>query len=537
MNSGRGNSNMKHVKRIGSLLLIVAIVLAMSVGVLADETAATTPTSGKNDNSGKITINEAVVGQKYDIYQVLELESYNTTAGAYAYKATTAWANFVASDAIKNVYLKTDDDGYVTWVGEDTAERAQEFAKLACEYAKTSSISATKSATATTTTTVEFTGLNLGYYLIDSTLGMLCSLDTTTPSVTMEEKNEVPTNAKQVEEDDATENKWGEKNDADIGQTVNFKSTITAQPGAENYVFYDTMSDGLTLKAESITVKVGETALTKDTDYTLTTTGLTDGITFKIEFKQTYLNSITEATTIVVEYSATLNENAVVAGEGNPNTSKLSYGDSSNTKYTPDSKTTTYTWPLSVYKYTEASSTSGGVDGTTTKTPLAGAKFKLSTSESETDAIAFVAKTGEGNANVYRRATNDESGTAEITTDATGKFKFEGLDSGTYYLIETEAPAGYNTLKGPIMVKIDNTGKVEYKNCTGKDNKDKYTYDENWSEEDTTYGVMVLNNTGAELPSTGGTGTTMIYIVGAALALLAVVLLVTRRRMSKNHEA
>lgn len=524
---------MKHVKRIGSLLLIVAIVLAMSVGVLADETAATTPTSGKNDNSGKITINEAVVGQKYDIYQVLELESYNTTASAYAYKATTAWANFVASDAIKNVYLKTDDDGYVTWVGEDTAERAQEFAKLACKYAKTNSISATKSATATTTTTVEFTELNLGYYLIDSTLGMLCSLDTTNPTVEMEEKNEVATVDKEVKED-STGN-YGESNDDDIGATVYYKTTIHAKKGAQSYVLHDVMSSGLTLDDTSIVVKNGDTTLTKDTDYTVKTTGLTDGCTFEITFEQTYLNTITTDTDIVVTYNATLNENAVVGSkddEKNTNKTKLNYGENSATETEWD-ETTTYTWELKVFKYTNVT----GDNGTTTKTALKDAKFKLSTSESETDAIAFVAKTGEGNANVYRKATDDDTDkVTEITTDNTGKFKFEGLDSGTYYLIETEAPAGYNTLKGPIKVEIDNTGKVKYKNCTGKDN-DKYTYDENWSEEDTTYGVMVLNNTGAELPSTGGTGTTMIYIVGAALALLAVVLLVTRRRMSKNHEA
>ena len=207
---------MKHARKLASLLLALVMVFALATTAFA------------TGETGSITINDAVVGQTYTIYQILDLESYNASANAYAYKATTAWNGFINSNAIKGTYVEVDAQGYVTW--KDSADAAA-FAKLAQKYAKDKSIANQGTVTATTTT-VSFTGLDLGYYLVDTTLGTLCSLDTTNPDVVMEEKNEVPTNVKTVEED-STGN-YGEKNDADIGQTVNFKSTITAQPGAEN---------------------------------------------------------------------------------------------------------------------------------------------------------------------------------------------------------------------------------------------------------------------------------------------------------------
>ena len=287
---------MKHVKKLASVLLALVMALALTATAFAE------------GETGSITINDAVVGQTYTIYQLLDLESYNASANAYAYKATTAWNTFINSDAIKGTYVEVDAQGYVTWkVGADVAA----FAKAAQKYAKDNSITNQGSVTATTTT-VSFTGLDLGYYLVDTTLGTLCSLDTTNPNVVMEEKNEVPTNVKTVEED-STGN-YGEKNDADIGQTVNFKSTITAQAGAENYVFHDTMSAGLTLNKASI--KVNDVAVTDEQgndvagdNYTVSypSGDGSDGCTFEIAFAQSYLDTITVATPLTITYSATLN--------------------------------------------------------------------------------------------------------------------------------------------------------------------------------------------------------------------------------------
>ncbi|MGN0762150.1 MAG: SpaH/EbpB family LPXTG-anchored major pilin, partial [Aristaeellaceae bacterium] len=285
---------------------------------------------------------------------------------------------------------------------------------------------------------------------------------------------------------------------ADIGQTVNFKSTITAQAGAENYVFHDTMSAGLTFDG-TVTITLGETTV-EAANYELVTTGLTDGCTFEVRFTQAFCDTLKANDQIVISYSATLNENAVIAGEGNPNTSKVSYGDSNNIKYTPDSQTKTYTWDVDVFKYTKNGET---------ETALAGATFTLSKIADGSNPIALVS---EGN-NVYRVAKTGETGTVtEITTDTTGKFTIKGLDSDTYYLTETAAPAGYNKLAGPVTIVINNEGKTLVDNTVVEE-------------------VKVLNQTGTELPSTGGIGTTVFYVVGGLLVVGAFILLVSKRRV------
>ena len=473
---------MSNTRKLVSLLLAVVLTLGLTaLGYAEGET-------------GSITINDAVVGQTYTIYQILDLESYNASANAYAYKATTAWNNFINSDAIKGTYVQVDAQGYVTW---KTGADAVAFAKAAQKYAKDNSIDNQGSVTADATT-VSFTGLDLGYYLVDTTLGTLCSLDTTNPNVVMEEKNEVPTNVKTVEEDST--GKYGEKNDADIGQTVNFKSTITAQAGAENYVFHDTMSAGLTYTG--VTGITLNDATVDASNYTVVTEGLADNCTFEVRFTQAFCDTLKANNQIVISYTATLNEKAVIAGEGNPNTSKVSYGDSSNTKYTPDSRTKTYTWDVDVFKYT--------MNGETEKA-LADAKFTLSKNSDGSNPIALVS---EGN-NVYRVAKTGETGTVtEITTDATGKFTIKGLDADTYYLTETAAPAGYNKLAGPVTIVIGENGVV---NGT---TEAPQGVDE----------VKVLNQSGAELPSTGGIGTTIFYVLGGVLAVGAVALLIAKRR-------
>lgn len=479
---------MKCTKKLASLLL--ALVMALSL-----------VTTAFAAGDGSITIDNAVNGQTYTIYEILKLESYNKDAGAYSYKATDAWKDFINGTGVKDVYVNVDAQGYVTWV--ENADAAA-FAKLAQKYAADNNIQSQGNQTANSGK-VEFTGLDLGYYLVDSTLGTICSLDTTNPSVTIKEKNAEPTNEKQVEED--SNNTYGKANDADIGQTVNFKSTITAQAGAENYVFEDTMSAGLTYNKDA-KVYTDETMTTElAAAYYTVNNNPGNGKTFTITFDQNYLNTITGATKLYVKYSAVVNDAAVVGGNGNPNESVLKYGDANNTKTTPVSKTTTYTWKLDVFKYTTK-------DGT--QTPLADAKFNLSKNADGSDPIKLVS---EGN-NVYRVATKDDKDTiTEITTDATGKFTIEGLDSDTYYLTETAAPAGYNVLKSAITVVISDKGEVSY------------TYN-NATSNGT---INVENKTGAELPSTGGIGTTIFYVVGGLLVVAAGVLLVTRKRMTKSE--
>ena len=478
---------MKKIKKLASVCLALIMALALAVPAFA---------AGE---TGSITINDAVVGQTYTIYQILDLESYNASSNAYAYKATTAWNTFINSADIKGTYVEVDGQGYVTW---KTGADAAAFAKAAQKYAKDHSIANQGSVTATTTT-VSFTGLDLGYYLVDTTLGTLCSLDTTNPNATIEEKNEAPTNVKTVQED--SNNAWGETNDADIGQTVNFKSTITAQAGAENYVFHDTMSAGLTYTGVT-GITLNGTAVDAS-NYTVVTEGLNDGCTFEVRFTQTFCDTLKAKDEIVISYTATLNENAVIAGDGNPNTSKVSYGDSSNTKYTPESQTKTYTWDLDILKY---------ANGDESKV-LENAQFVLLNS-AKTKVATIVSGKITGWVDVPaagQDGTITWPANTVLTTGANGKIEIDGLDADTYYLREVKAPDGYNKLADDIQVTI--TG------ATTDEGTGALTY--------TTFVAKVNNQSGTELPSTGGIGTTIFYVLGAVLVVGAGVVLVTKKRM------
>lgn len=473
---------MKRTKRIASVLL--ALVMALSLITTAFAAGET----------GSITIDNAVVGQTYTIYQILDLESYNKDSGAYAYKATAAWRDFINGADVKSVYVNVDAQGYVTWAKDaDVAA----FAKLAQKYAADHNIANQGTKTADSTT-VGFTNLDLGYYLVDSTLGTICSLDTTNPSVTIKEKNSQPTVDKQVQEN--SNSQWGDTNDANIGDTVNFKTTINVVDGQpKNYVLHDKMSNGLTFDAGSVEVKIGDRTLMPNSDYTLIANPK-DGCTFEIEFKE---NVLKPNDVVIVTYSATLNEKAVIYPAPNTNETKLVYGEGSETTW-DETKTFTYQFDL--------------VKTKTDKTVLDGAEFKLYDAKTEGNEIALI---DEGNG-VYRVATAAEKA-AEGFVSATikaGKVTIKGLDSGTYYLEETKAPAGYNVLAERVEVKIDHA------NLTA-------------TVEGGTYvsgGVQVINQTGAELPSTGGIGTTIFYVVGGLLVVAAGVLLVTRKRMSKSED-
>lgn len=481
------------MKKFVSVLLALAMTLALSVSALA--------ASGTNDNSGTITIDNAVVGKTYTIYEILKLESYNNdaTPKAYSYKATAAWESFINSNEIKGVYVEVDGQGYVTW--KDGASAAG-FAEKAKAFAAT--LTENQGTTKATSSEVKFENLNLGYYLVVSDLGALCSLDTTEPNVTIKEKNGAPTVDKEVQEGE----NWGKTNDANIGDTVNFETTINVIDGQpKNYVLHDKMSDGLTFNG-TVEVKVGSKTLAAGTDYTLVTSGLTDKCTFEIRFAD---GTLVANDVVKVTYSAILNEKAVIAGVGNPNETQLTYGNNGSTAW---DKTTTYTWQVNVLKYTLVK---GENDEVAKEVNLAGAKFTLSKSDKGENPIALIS---EGN-NVYRVAKTGETNTVtEITTDSTGEFTIKGLDSDTYYLTETVAPAGYNVLKTPVKVEIK-------RGADGTTAMVEYTY----GDVTSTGTVKVLNQTGTELPSTGGMGTTIFYVLGGVLMAGAFVLLVVRKRM------
>lgn len=463
------------MKKLVSLLLALVMVMGLAITASAAQEGTLT--------GGSITIDNANKGDIYSAYQILYLESYDAEKGTYSYKANSQWKAWLET---QTKFVAFDGQGYVTWVeGADAAK----FAKLAKDQIRSMEPDASAEAESTK---VEITGLKLGYYLVDTTLGTLCSLDTTNPSVEMKEKNGVPTNEKEVQEDST--GAWGKTNDADIGQTVNYRSTITAQAGAENYVFHDTMSVGLTYTG--VTGITLNDATLDEKNYTVQTSDFSDGCTFEVVFTQDFCDTLKANDKIVISYTAVVNEKAVIGLPGNPNDCKLGYGEENHTKYTPVSETITYTWDMEVLKYGNGNE----------ENPLEGVTFKILNNNKSKAAKVVNGKIAEW--------VDVDAGTI-LTTDANGKIKVEGLDSDTYYLREVATLAGYNKLSGDVEFTITGATKGE---------SDKLTY--------TTLVVKVNNQSGTELPSTGGMGTTIFYVIGGILVLGAAVLLVTRKRMN-----
>lgn len=504
---------MKRMKKLLSLVLAMMMVLAMGIPAMAAEV--------KEPEKGTITIDNAIKEKTYTIYKIFDLESYNNEEGeeAYAYKVTDEkWAVFVAGDGAE--YVTADEQGYISWVGENTAKRAKEFAEKAINFAENNAIDAAGEETATSET-VTFTGLDLGYYLVKSDAGALVSLDTTQPNVTMKEKNGEPTIDKEVKDGED----WADTNTASIGDKVEYRATIDVKTGATNYKVHDKMSTGLDFN-DDVKVKlipVGETE-TEDTPdiateaYTVVTEGLEDDCTFHVEFKDEYLKGLNSGDTLIVYYSATVNKDAVIATTGNPNEVKLDFGDNNETKW---DETTTYVYEFDVDKFTIRESE-------TDHTQLAGAKFTLSTKVDEknnpVDPIAFSKVEEEGlDKDVYK--VNKDSTETVITTGESGRFTLSGLAAGTYYLTEIEAPAGYNKLAAPIKVEI-----TEKKDKVTGERTGEFTI--NGGVKDNT--VEVENKTGAELPSTGGIGTTIFYVLGGILVVGAGIMLVVKKRMSSE---
>lgn len=475
------------------------MVVSMSCNVKADEGTTTT-------EKGKITINNAIPKQTYTIYKILDLESYESKKneqgeeiGNYSYKPNKDWDSFISTavDSAETKYFEVDKNGYARWNVDET--KTSEFAQKALAYATTNNIGNKGTATASNNT-VTFDNLDLGYYLVDSSVGALCGLNTTNPTATIEEKNGVPSVEKKIVQN----NTDVESNFANIGETINFKTTITAQKGAQSYVLHDTMEKGFTFNKD-VKVKVsGQTNyLNSTTDYEVVENA-EDKCTFDIKFKEEFLKTINDTTKIEVTYSATLNGDAEIH-DNNDNTTHLTYGEKNNTT---TSTTHTITYGINVLKYT----------GDTTNT-LANAKFSLYDAETNGNIYKLVQKTDTTN---YRLAMTGEDGITEITTNNTGKFSIQGLKPGTYWLEETSAPKGYNKLAKRIKVVINDDGTLIV------DNKDR---DENNSLINQ---VNVENKTGTVLPSTGGAGTTMIYLVGAVLVLGSGVVLATKRRVKNK---
>lgn len=502
---------MKGLKKLLTGVLAATMIMSASISVCAAETV--TKAAGVTGDA-TITVNNTHANETYKIYKVFDATTDGTNI---SYKLvsgkTEAPAGFEVDTAGNVLYTANKDK-----TGDAVVK---ELTEADIEAIKTYVSKDTPVATVVEDEDGSFTvdGLPYGYYFIQTTTGALVTVDSTNPNAKVDDKNGTTTTDKKVEED-STGN-FGDKDDADIGQTVNFKSTITVQPGVRGLKFEDEMTASLDLVNGSVNVDT----LTAG-QYTV---NYVDNQHFNITFTDDAIAALAKDTVITITYSAKLNKDAVIGiptgddgsnpnafGAGNDNKSRITYDNHTNTEW---DWTRTYTYKLDVVK----------VDGNGTK--LAGAEFVLSLNQEKADPIAVV-DLGNGK---YRVATeNDKTTTTTLVTPSDETYKglieITGLDADQYKLTETKAPEGYNILTEPKTFTITSeTTKDAQGDDNGHQAKNSVVYT---SGEETFTALKVINTAGSILPSTGGMGTTIFYVLGVVLIVAGAAYFIVRRKQN-----
>lgn len=470
---------MKNMRKFFALFLAVMMVMNLATTAFAENgDAAATPATYT------LTLNGAQAGHTYTAYQIFAGDLSGDTL------SNIVWGSGVTEAGQTALGKAADKAETLT-----STEAAEAFAAEVAVYLTNGTESSAVSNSSCT-----ISGLEAGYYLI-ATTATTEENGVKTYYIMKVVKDTNATIKADVPEIDKTVN----DSDANIGDTVTFTLTATMPSNLQGYetykvIFHDTLSAGLDFTEGSVKVMIGE----KDVTSSFTVAEENGTLTISCNNVLDEAVGATTSSQIVVTYNAVVDSDAIIGTEGNPNKVYLEYSNNPNaggdgdTGNTPEDEVEVYTWEIPVFKYT-------GTD-----TPLAGAGFTLYKDENCTKAVNVTKDTTVTDKNVYKV---DPAGTVtEIVTDETGKFEIEGLEQGTYYLKETTTPAGYNTCDN-VTVVIGENGVLTV-------------------GETTVTTVEILNQSGATLPETGGMGTTLFYIVGAAMVLAAVVLLVTKKRMA-----
>ena len=583
-NKEKGTGKRKNMKtrklfsRIMAAVVAMILVLGMNITALADSTLTV---NGTKANGGNVTA--------YKLFDRTEQELEGGKK-AVAYTLISKYEGFFTQEG-KVGEGKTDDalsEAAYNYVAGLDANTLSQFAADMWKWISENNVTVDNSVEAGAGTTTM--NLPAGYYLIfpagAATLtgaakspAILQDVDGTT-EVSVNLKSEYPTVEKKIipttntaggtSVDAIVDGSWegnhqlelddpidGEDNiapygatdekpasNAAIGDIVTYqlKSKVPDMSGYQTYTFKfeDTLSKGLDLK-KLVSVKVGTTTLTASSSgnntYALNYKTNEDGthtltVTFN-NFLASFKDHVGEEITVV--YTAALNKNAAVGIDPNTNKVKVEYSNDpsgTGTGKSEDVEAKVYTLAFGIFKY---SLKDGTADEATNRKPLANAQFKLYADEEHNTEIKLVEETGK----VYRKAKDATETAAEyIETGETGKVTIKGLKEGTYYLAETKAPAGFNKLVGDIKVEIGNlvydttdTTKLNSYDVTytmpGEKNGIKVTVptDANLAE------IPVLNKAGSVLPSTGGMGTVVFTIAGAAIiAIMLVSSLVSKKR-------
>ena len=572
---------MKRMKKLASLILAVVMVLSMTVAAFAEETNYTITVKHQSGT------NVSLAGNTYKAYKLFDV-TYNTERDAYAYTIAPEFENFSYSRVRGEDLIE-----YVAGLGNNS-EELNAFAQSVFSYITENNIAF--KASEKVAEGADSVVLNVGepgYYLVSGTATTengesviaACALNTAAPNTEVNVKADAPSLEKKIIEND----KPVDANNAAIGDTVHYQITskVPNMTGYEKYYFVvnDTLSAGLTfdgIMADEIVeypgleVKIGNTNKTIGVDYTVEASKNENGTTsIKIIFKNFVQYKDQVGADIVIDYTAVINENAVIGSEGNDNVAKLEYSNNPNVTpngdpenpdkpgpddpkgETPEDRVITYVTGIELIKV-------DGNDGDR----LVGAEFEIKgdkinkvkvikeTFEEDTngkyykltDGTFTIDEPAEENDDKYEsttvkykktqvvewnETTETVSATGIVGTD--GVLRFDGLAEGTYTITEVVAPNGYNLLEEPISVTIT---------CTEPQNVD-VTDTAEWKYSATGNGLNITNgdlNTdgrielsianfaGTLLPSTGGIGTTIFYAAGIILMAGAVFFVVRRKR-------
>ena len=530
---------MKHLKKLASILLVLVMVLSVTTTAFAADVTNNTTHS-------------------YNAYQIFS----GTQADNSVPLGDVAWGSGI-NDAAFLAELKTDTrfvkEGINIFASCTTAA---DVAAVLGGYADKSGEANAFANVAAKHLTTTFTAIAADAFTVDLAAGYYLLVDTSAPGegdamnsallqvtnkgdITIEKKYEVPTVNKSVKD---TDNQWGEAADWEIGSDVPFQlvgtlPTNLADYETYKYVFHDTLSTGLQYNGDvKVYVQNDETKTEITTGFTVNpaAAATAGGSTLTVTFTDLKaVAGVTANSKIVVEYTAKLLSTAEIGNPGNKNEVYLEYSNNPNhtgegtpTGNTPKDEVLVFTYELDVTK----------VDGQNAEKKLANAEFVLLNRDKTKVAkvandklvewVNVPAAGGDGNI-TYPAGTT-------LTSGADGKFVIAGLDAGSYYLRETKAPAGYNLLKNDISVTItatldkseNNPALTELKLSVKDDKTGAEATESNGNVDTGIVATNVMNNSGAQLPETGGMGTTIFYVLGSILVIGAVVLLITKKRMS-----
>lgn len=495
---------MKTIKRSIALVLAMILTLAMSVTVFAAPNA--------DQNTFSLTLNKAVKGHTYEAYQIL-------SGDLSADKATLSnikWGEGIKAEG--QTALGGDAAGYAKKLA-DMGNNSKEL-KAQAQIIGANLASASGSVTVTDPDAKNvISNLKPGYYLIkdkdDSLQGQESYTEFilhVTDDVEANVKADVPSVEKKVKDTNDTTGDttgWQDSADYDIGDDVPFQLTATLANNIESYKTYslkfnDTLLKGLDYNNDAV-IKLGDKDVTSYFTPSYDATAKT--LTFTCDDILAF--GAKNSDKIVVEYTAKLNENAVIGAAGNPNTVYLDFSNNPNNGgegdrgKTPEDKVIVFTYKLTVNKVDKENK------------PLTGAEFSLFKKVNGKEELVEVKKI--------------------LSTNAEGTvFGFTGLDDGTYVLRETKTPDGYNSIE-------DQTFTISAKHDENSDDpKLTALTGDVASGSIINLGVMlekgelstdVVNNKGSVLPSTGGAGRVAIYVIGAILVLGGGIVLVTKKRV------